>query len=104
MNMASVEELEKRVVELEREIRELREELKPCWGDETPAERGARMRRRSQRGGEELAKLSAKVLAEMGIHGEPIGAEKVQEMMRAEGIKPEDNIISRGIIEMREEY
>ena len=41
--------------------------------------------------------------AEMGIQGEPVGAEKVQEMIAACGVKPEDNVFSRGIIEMREE-
>jgi hypothetical protein len=40
----------------------------------------------------------------MGIeHVQPIGTEKLQELMRQDGIKPEDNIFSRGIIEMREE-
>ncbi|MCS6859079.1 MAG: hypothetical protein NZT92_02020 [Abditibacteriales bacterium] len=44
------------------------------------------------------------LFARMGIsHVQPIGAEKLQEMMRKAGIKPEDNIFSRGIIEMREE-
>lgn len=45
----------------------------------------------------------AKAFAEMGITGEPIGAEEVQAMMLACGINPEDNEFSRGIIEMREE-
>ena len=44
-----------------------------------------------------------RVKEQMGIHGEPIGAKKLREMMLARGIKPEDNILSRGIIEAREE-
>jgi hypothetical protein len=40
---------------------------------------------------------------QMGIDIQPIGAEQLQEMMLKEGIRPEDNIASRGIIEMREE-
>jgi hypothetical protein len=39
----------------------------------------------------------------MGIDVQPIGAEELQDMMLKEGIRPEDNIASRGIIEMREE-
>jgi hypothetical protein len=37
------------------------------------------------------------------MHGEPIGAEKVQERMAAHGVKSEDNILRQGIVEMREE-
>jgi hypothetical protein len=40
---------------------------------------------------------------QMGIDVQPIGAEQLQEMMLKEGIRPEDNILSKGIIEMREE-
>jgi hypothetical protein len=50
-----------------------------------------------------LRSLIIKTFTEMGIDKEPIGAEKVQEMILACGIKPEDNLFSRGIIEMREE-
>ena len=32
-----------------------------------------------------------------------IGAEKLQDMMLASGIKPEDRLLSRGIIEARED-
>jgi hypothetical protein len=45
----------------------------------------------------------AEAFAAMGITGEPVGAEKVQEMMAASGLKPEDNEFSRGIIAMRGE-
>jgi hypothetical protein len=52
---------------------------------------------------QDLQALVAKAFEEMGIHGKPIGAEKVQEMIAACGVKPEDSIFSREIIEMREE-
>lgn len=52
---------------------------------------------------EKLQPIVDKAFAEMGVRGEPIGAEKVQEMIAACGVKPEDNILSRGIIDMREE-
>jgi hypothetical protein len=50
-----------------------------------------------------LSSLIAKAFEEMGIQGQPIGAEKVQEMIAACGVKPEDNVFSKGIVEMREE-
>jgi aminopeptidase N len=42
-------------------------------------------------------------LKQLGINNVPIGAEKLQEMALEEGICPEDNFLSKGIIEMREE-
>ncbi len=45
----------------------------------------------------------AKAFAEMGVQGTPIGAEKVQRMVAACGINPQDNTFSRAIIDMREE-
>ena len=52
---------------------------------------------------EKLRSLTAKTFEEMGIRSEPIDAEKLQEMVAACGVKTEDNVFSRGIIEMREE-
>jgi hypothetical protein len=40
---------------------------------------------------------------QIGITGEPISAEELQEMGRQEGIKPEDNLLSSGIVSMMEE-
>jgi hypothetical protein len=50
-----------------------------------------------------LRPVIAQAFAEMGIHGAPIGAEKVQELIAACGVQPEANTFSQGIIEMREE-
>ena len=52
---------------------------------------------------EKLRPIVDKAFAEMGVRGEAIGAEKVQEMIAACGVRPEDNILSRGITDMREE-
>jgi hypothetical protein len=71
--------------------------------NQTAAERGARMRRKATLNQERLAAGWAAAMREMGISGAPISAEKLQEMMIAEGVNPEDNEFSRGIIEMREE-
>jgi hypothetical protein len=91
----TIEDLEKRVAALERELRYLRRELGIWTPGETPEEAA-----------ESQAAVDAawaRVKEQLGIQGEPIGAEKLQAMMLAEGIKPEENILSRGIIEMREE-
>ena len=45
----------------------------------------------------------AKAFAEMGVQGTPIGADKVQKMVAACGVNPEDNTFSQAIIDMREE-
>jgi hypothetical protein len=44
-----------------------------------------------------------KAMEQMGIRCEPIPAEELQQRMLDHGIKPEDNLLSRAIIEMREE-
>ena len=90
-----IEELAKRVAALEREVSYLRPQLGIWTPGQTRAE--------SERAQTELKAVWERVKEQMGIHGEPIGAEKLQAMLLAEGIKPEENILSRGIIEMREE-
>jgi hypothetical protein len=50
-----------------------------------------------------LAAGFKKFLKQLGITCKPIGAEKLQERMLAEGFDPESTEFSRGIIEMREE-
>lgn len=40
---------------------------------------------------------------QIGITAQPMGAERLQEMMLQEGVRPEENLLSRGIIAMREE-
>jgi len=70
---------------------------------ETPAERGARLLRIARQQEEQWVTGWAAAMKDLGISGEPIGAEKVQEMIASCGFKPEDNEFSRGIIQMREE-
>ncbi len=101
--MANLEDLEKRLAAVEEEVAVLRALLLFPRPQETPAERGARLLREAEANQEALSAAWAKALDAMGIRGEPIGAEKVQQMIAAEGFKPEDNEFSRGIIEMREE-
>ena len=98
----NLEDLEKRLAALELEVADLRAKAEPPI-DETPAERGARALRQAKRNQAAHRAAIAKAFAEMGITGEPIGAENVQKMIAAGGVDPEDNAFSRGIIEMREE-
>jgi hypothetical protein len=44
-----------------------------------------------------------KIMKQLGIRRKPISAKKLREMAIKEGLDPEDNQFSRGIIEMREE-
>ena len=73
------------------------------WADLTAAERGARLLREAALNQESIAAGWAAAMREMGISGEPVGAVKLREMMIADGVNPESNEFSRGIIEMREE-
>jgi hypothetical protein len=53
---------------------------------------------------EPLRRAFDELLTSMGIvHVRPVGALRLQEMMLAAGVKPEENLFSRGIIDMREE-
>ena len=99
----TLEELERRLAALEQEVADLKQQQAVARGLETPAERGARALRNAKLAQPAMAAAWAAALKEMGIEGEPIGAEKVQQMIAACGFKPEDNEFSRGIIEMREE-
>ena len=45
----------------------------------------------------------SQILLKLGIEGKSIPARQLQAMAIAEGIRPEDNEFSRGIIEMRDE-
>ena len=70
---------------------------------EVQAQRGVQLLHEAQRNQAAISTAIAKAFAEMGITAEPIGAELVQEMMRACGMQPDDNAFSQGIVAMREE-
>ncbi|MGH9751410.1 MAG: hypothetical protein ACREA2_01380 [Blastocatellia bacterium] len=101
----NVVELEAKLMRLEAEIAEaLRQvrEIKPAR-ELTPEERRAARIERVKAENERLRPMIDKAFKALGATLEPIGAEKVQEMVAACGVNPEDNLFSRGIIEMREE-
>jgi hypothetical protein len=99
----TLEDLEKRLAALEQEVASLRQLVERRPVDETPAERGARLLREASLSQPQLEAAWAKAMEKMGIHAEPSSAERLREMIAACGVKPEDNMLSRGIIEMREE-
>lgn len=99
----TLEELEKRLAAVEQELARLKRQVPLVVVAETPAERGARLLRGDPPAPGQAAAAWAVAMKEMGIQGEPISAEKLQQMIADYGIKPEDNEFSRGIIEMREE-
>jgi len=98
--MASLEILEQRLAALEQEVAQ----LKAASGQPpTPEAPGARILRQAEEGHAELMAASRKLLADLGIQGQPIGAKKLREMLLARGFTPEDNAFSREIIAMREQ-
>ena len=99
----TLEELERRITRMEQELARLRQLVEKSLQTETPAERGAQLLRQAQQNQATISAAIAKAFAEMGITGAPIGADKVQEMMRACGMQPDANEFSQGIIAMREE-
>jgi hypothetical protein len=103
-----VTELERRVAVLERELGELRQlpTRRESSGVAAPAVGIAArvpMLQEALSRQNVLAEGFAAMLRQLGIEGQPIGAENLQAMMIAEGIDPNSNEFSRGIIEMREE-
>ena len=101
----TIEKLLIKTERIEQELAEVRQELeklrptKSLTSEERTAARLERVRLKN----EKLTPLIDKAFEKMGITGEPIGAEKLQEMLAAEGVKPEENSFSQGIIKMREE-
>lgn len=102
----SVVELEAKLIWLQAEVAEALRQVGQVKLTQklTPEERRAARLARVRAENEKLRPLMDEVFRALGATEEPIGAEELQKMMIAEcGINPEDNLFSRGIIEMREE-
>jgi hypothetical protein len=99
----TLEEVEKRLAALEQEVAALRQAVERHPTEETSAERGARLLREAKANQTAISAAWAKAFAAMGITGEPVGIERLHEMMRECGVNPEENSASREIIAMREE-
>jgi hypothetical protein len=100
---ATLESLQTRLVKLEQEMASLRELVMGNSLEETPVERGRRLLEQARRQ-EQIQKAAlANALAQMGIYQPPVPPEQLRQAMTACGIRPEENLFSRGIQEMREE-
>jgi hypothetical protein len=102
---ATIDQLRVKVERIEQDVAEVRQELArlsltaALEPEQWWAARMERVRMENAR----LRPVIDRVFGEMGIVGEPIGAEQVQKMMATDGVMPEENLFSRGILEMREE-
>jgi len=103
-----IEQIDGKLAELRRAVEQLPETVGAIQAGTLPEpERENIMPPRSQVGlSVDKAKLCLRVtesFEEMHIRGEPVGAERVQAMIEACGVKTEGNAFSRDIVEMREE-
>ena len=100
-------DLQRRVAALEREVAELRNANGvPAPDDEAMPEivRLCPSLRPSWEQRHRSAEVWRKVKEQLGIQDlKPIGAEKLRELMIADGVDANSNEFSRGIIDMREE-
>jgi hypothetical protein len=103
--MATLESLEQRLAALEREVAQLKAGLRPDRSPPQPGaeSEGARLIREAADGHADFLAGWGQLMEELGVRGQPIGAPKLRELLRQKGIRPEDNLFSRGIIAMREE-
>jgi hypothetical protein len=103
----TIDELWSKLEKLEVELREARDVLKglaqpkPVTWEEWEASRRERVRRET----EEMRPVVDAMFKRWGIQKDikPIPAEQLHLQMLSSGIKPEDKMLSRAIIEMREE-
>ena len=98
---STIEEIQQKLKQIENEVAQLRAQLNRWLAQSSQSTQLEPTIQLVDK--EKLRSLTAKTFEEMGIRSEPIDAEKLQEMITACGVKAEDNIFSRGIIEMREE-
>ena len=94
-----IEQLEWDLAEVKKELEKLQAPLmKSLTPEEYQAARLARVRAQNER----RRPLIEKVLGKPNPDVESLTAEEIQQLLLEEGIKPEDNLFSRAIIEERE--
>jgi hypothetical protein len=99
----TVEELAEKLEGLESDVAFLKALVNEPTDLETAAERGARSLAQSDRDEPALRALAPRILQEMGIKEEPVPIEELRRIFQECGVKPEDRLLSRGVVEMREE-
>ena len=103
--MATLEILEQRLAALEQEVTQLKAGLNRAPSPHQPRgeSRGARLIREAAESHADIVAGWKKLMENLGIQGQPIGAKKLRELLLASGINPDDNEFSRDLIAMREE-
>ena len=103
----SLDELAKRVDVLEKEVAQIKQGVNGAFPSPFSESREPELLRLARLNQPAISAAVDKAFKEMGIVGEPIGAENVQKLiadeLRKKGITPEDNYFSRAIIAAREE-
>ena len=101
----TVETLAKRLDRLEATMQQMSDQLSLLTARQNPPEKpktGVEVIKEMAIDKRPLAEGFRKLMDRMGISGEPIPAEQLQERMVRNGIRPEDNEFSRAIIAERE--
>ena len=97
--LIKIDQLEWDLAEVKKELEKLQAPLmKSLTPEEYQAARLARVRAQNER----RCPLIEKVLGKPNPDIKPLSAEEIQQLLLEEGIKPEDNLFSRAIIEERE--
>ncbi len=101
----SVVELEAKLMWLEAEVAETLRQVRQAKLTQklTPEERRAARLARVRAENEALRPFLDDALEDIITDDELLSAEEIQELIAAEGVKPEDNLASRMLIAMREE-
>jgi len=98
----NLEELKKKVDQIEHDLIEVRKNLDQITFAVSPKIEVDLCSKLQCVDREKLKKGLDEWFKQMGIDVQPVSIEELHELCLKEGIKPEDNIASRGIIEMRE--
>ncbi len=102
----SVEDLERRMAAMEQEMKRLARLVEDPEAVDRPPTDGTFNEWLARLQEKKMARISdAELRQALGIPADlkPIGAKAVREMMLAEGIRPEERILSSEIIRLREE-
>lgn len=95
---AKLQRIENEVAEVRRDLEQMQSK-RPLTEEEWMARRLERVRAEN----EKLLPYIDAAFRAMGVSCEPVSAEMAQRAIAESGINPEENLFSRGIIEMREE-
>ena len=99
----TLNELAQRLGLLETEVRVLQDQVRQARGGDAPLEMANRWLRESRVSKSFSSPALEGMFQRIAASVKPIGAEKLQEMMIADGINPEECIFSREILAMRDE-